>query len=148
MKYCKYCGAELPDEAVFCTACGANQSLGEKKEAAATRPPESVSAPSAAHGTQNNYLGLTVLGFFIPLAALICYFLWKDTEPEKALAIGKGGLIEISLSPIVGLVVFVMMKEKYPDISRACGIAAIIGLVFGILMSILYSALFILLMMA
>ena len=33
MAFCKYCGNELPEDAKFCTSCGASQSDGTQKQA-------------------------------------------------------------------------------------------------------------------
>ena len=38
-------------------------------------------------------VGLNVLGFLIPLAALIMYLVMKDTTPVRAKSVGKWGLI-------------------------------------------------------
>ncbi len=146
MKNCKYCGTEIADEAVFCPNCGANQSLAGEGAGANAAPEVHASAYSA---TAEKYTGWTVLGFFIPLVALICYFVWKDSEPLKARAVGKGGLMYVSLNPIVGLIVYIVMKDNYPDISKACGICGIIGVVlnvFTFFLSFMFS--FLLLMMA
>ncbi|MBQ7363015.1 MAG: zinc ribbon domain-containing protein [Clostridia bacterium] len=146
MKNCKYCGAEIIDEALFCPNCGANQSLNEEKKAESAAPEVKPSAYTAQ--SNEKFTGWTVLGFFFPLIALICYFVWKDTEPSKALAIGKGGLMSVSLSsPIIALVIYLVMKEQYPDVAKACGICGIIGIVVGVLSSILYFILLVALMM-
>ena len=66
------------------------------------------------------------------------WLVWKDSEPSKAIAVGKGGLMYVSLSPIIGLVCYLITKDKYADIAKACGICAIIGLVLSILYTVLY----------
>ena len=44
---------------------------------------------------------LLVLGFFVPIVGLVLYIVYKDSEPEKAKAAGKGALISVCVS--VGL---------------------------------------------
>jgi len=146
MKNCKYCGTELPDEALFCTSCGANQTVTRENTSESAAPAVNPSVYNSA--PNEKYTGWCVLGFIFPLIALLCYFLWRDREPAKALAVGKGGLMSLSFSsPIVGLIVYIVMKEQYHDIAKACGICAIVGFAFGIVCSILYSILFVFLMM-
>ncbi len=75
--YCKACGKELHDSAVVCVACG-------------------VGTENKLNGAVENESGLagwSVLGFFIPVLALILYLIWKDEKPLTARAVGKGGII-------------------------------------------------------
>ena len=127
----------MDDNAQLCPCCGANQTA----PAASVATAQPVSVPLEKH------TGLTVLGFFIPLAALIMWLMWKDTEPSKAMAAAKGGLMYLSLSPVIGLVIYLLMKDKYHDIAKACGICAIVGVVLGVLYFILYIFLIIVMMM-
>jgi hypothetical protein len=123
----------MNDESVFCSTCGQSQATTQ----------ESFNAAPAA---KESYVGWTVLGFLIPLVGLILWAVWKDSEPDKALAVGKGGLMMLCFSyPIVGLIVYLVMKENYPDIAKACGICAIISVgasvVFGVLFGVIYAIL-------
>lgn len=77
--YCKKCGKELDDEAKFCPYCGT--STRDEKENA-----QNGDASSA---------GLGILCFFLPIAGLILYIVWKDTYPLKAKSCGKGALISV-----------------------------------------------------
>ncbi|MBQ4086651.1 MAG: zinc ribbon domain-containing protein [Clostridia bacterium] len=87
MKYCVGCGKELVDEAVVCTQCGR-------------------SVPSLKEPTEKDSGGFLwgLLGFFIPMAGLILYLVWKDTLPKRAKAVGKGALV----STILGIVFFIL----------------------------------------
>ena len=60
--FCKNCGKEIVDGAVFCPYCGAN-----------VNAPEPVAQP-AKSGAQDNPVAIVglVLAFIIPLAGLIC----------------------------------------------------------------------------
>ena len=129
MKNCKYCGTEIDDAAVFCPACGANQ----------TADASSTSAPvtNTVVNSNEKYTGFVVLGFFFPLIALILYLVWKDNEPAKAMACGKGGLMGLSFSyPLAALIIYIVMKDTYPDIAKACGICGIISLIVGVVVGI------------
>lgn len=39
--------------------------------------------------------GWASLGFFIPVAGLILYLVWKDEKPRNASAAGKGALVSV-----------------------------------------------------
>lgn len=139
MKNCKYCGTPMDEDAIFCQSCGANQNVA----GATDRGPE-LNSNVVSGDRSGSLIGWTILGFIIPLAALILYVLWKDSEPEKALAAGKGGLMSLCFgTPIIGLVVFLVAKDKYPDIAKACGICAIISFVIGIIFSILFTVIYV-----
>ncbi len=92
--YCSNCGKEVNDQAVVCIHCGC--AIENKKTSLASQE----DAPNT---------GFAVLGFFIPLAGLILYLVYKDTAPQKAKSAGKGALIgfcaSIAFSIIYGVVV-------------------------------------------
>lgn len=118
MKNCPYCGAQVDDNALFCPACGSAQAAAQQETFADTKVT-----------TNETYTGLTVLGFFFPLIALVLYIVWNSTQPAKALAAGKGGLMSVSLgSPIIALVIYIVTKDKYPAIAKACGICGILSI--------------------
>ena len=79
MKYCSRCGKEIEEDAATCIYCGYAMSVtAEQVE------PEEQDEPS---------VGLTVLGFFIPIVGLILYLRYNnDDQPLKAESAGKGAL--------------------------------------------------------
>ena len=124
MKNCPYCGAQIDDNALFCPGCGSAQSVPTQESFADTK---------AQANTNETYTGLTVLGFFFPLVALILYVMWNSTQPAKALAAGKGGLMSVSLgSPIIALVIYIVTKDNHPSIAKACGICGILSIFVSI----------------
>ena len=125
MKYCVSCGKPIADENIFCPYCGTHQS-------------------ESGHGKTNvsvteKHTGLTVLGFIFPIVALIGYFFWSNTDYDKAFAVAKGGLMNLSLNPILGLIIYIFSKDSYPDVAKACGICAIVGVGASVLASVLAS---------
>lgn len=74
--YCKNCGQQLDDKAVFCPHCGAGTPTPS--------PVQEDDAPSA---------GFAVLGFFVPLVGLILYLVFEQEYPQRAKSSGKGALI-------------------------------------------------------
>ena len=138
MKNCKYCGTQIEDTAVFCPTCGSSQAQAG-----------GVVNETAAPVKNESYIGWTVLGFFIPIVALILWAMWKDSEPEKAIAAGKGGLIYVSIAyPIVGLILYIVFKDKYRDVAKACGIAAIIGAVVAAALIVFYIVIYVALILS
>ncbi len=89
MKYCVNCGKEIEQEIITCPDCGMIQNTNEviKTE------------------EEGSKIGFGILGFFIPVAGLILYILWKKEKPQTAKAAGKGALISV----IMGVVFYVVM---------------------------------------
>ena len=84
MAFCKYCGAQIDDNAVVCTTCGASQST----------------APAVV---DNGGFGWGALGCCLPIVGLILFLVWKDTKPKTAKAAGIGALV----STILGVVIYI-----------------------------------------
>lgn len=49
-------------------------------------------------------IGWAVLGFFVPLAGLILFIVWKDTKPLCAKKAGIGALVGVILSVVVSVI--------------------------------------------
>lgn len=86
MGYCKYCGAEVAGDAVFCIHCG--RSL--------------VDEHTYSQNDDSGSFGYGVLGFFIPLAGIILYLVWHKDKPKSASMAGKGAVASIILSFVLG----------------------------------------------
>ena len=78
--YCKNCGAQVDDKAVVCLRCGFQLAPIKKKPA------------------DDGSLIWTVVGFFVPVAALVLYLIWKDDKPKCAKRAALGGLICLGMS--------------------------------------------------
>lgn len=100
--YCNNCGNEIADAAVICVHCGC--SVNQNRTTAVN----TGDAPST---------GMSVLGFFVPLAGLIIWLLNKDTKPLMAKSAGKGAIIgfvaSMIFSIIYGVVMGVMFSSYY-----------------------------------
>ncbi|MDD4840035.1 MAG: hypothetical protein PHE93_05170, partial [Clostridia bacterium] len=53
--------------------------------------------------------GFGVLGFFVPLAGLILYLVWKDSRPLRAKASGKGALVSVIISVIFSVIYYIFL---------------------------------------
>lgn len=100
MVFCRHCGTEIDDKAVICPHCGVQQkSLSEE--------------------TDTGGFGWGALGFFVPVAGLVLYLMWKQEKPKSAKAAGLGALI----STIIG-VVFLFVYFLFVFFVLLIGIAA------------------------
>jgi uncharacterized membrane protein YvbJ len=104
MKYCTHCGTQLNDFAAVCTHCGCmvgniNIQQGPKEE----------DAPST---------GFAILGFFVPLAGLILWLVWKDEFPLRAKSVGKGALICVIVNVglayvyVIAIIIFLLVSQS------------------------------------
>ncbi len=96
--YCRKCGKEIDDEAVFCTHCGC--AVNDSKPNATSN----VGSPEANKKT----LGI-VLGFFIGIIGLIigiCMYPNESEERETFISGWvKGFVIAIVISVVMGVIV-------------------------------------------
>ena len=142
MKYCTYCGTELPEGAAFCPNCGARATAATHDTRTESDGPtlaESVfGRGSTAPTAEGRSRGIAVLSFFFPIVGLILWAIWRDTQPGKAMSAAKGGLASVCVgTPIIGLIVYLTMKDSSPELARTSGIAAIVGVVIGAVFTVL-----------
>ena len=52
--------------------------------------------------------GFAVLGFFVPVAGLVLWLVWKDETPLKASSAGKGALAGVITSAALGIIVAII----------------------------------------
>ena len=83
--FCRKCGKEIMDDAVFCMYCGC--STQEKQNIAKN----TNDAPS---------FGMATLGFFIPLVGFIIWLVYGNSKPLMAKSAGKGALLFLSYSSL------------------------------------------------
>lgn len=96
--YCPNCGTKVNKEQDICLNCGCFL----KKE----EPPRQKS--------NIDPIAWAVLGFFVPVAGLILFLIWKDSQPEDAKAAGKGALISVIVSAAIGLISILIMFAVIP----------------------------------
>ena len=117
MTFCSECGANLPDDALFCMSCGASVSETVKQPAPEqpayvnidpVQPnyPPQFSQPSAEYvdpyPVTVTHRGFWWLGFIVPVLGLILHIVWKNSKPRLSRSIGKGALV----SAIIGSVFY------------------------------------------
>lgn len=134
--FCENCGKQIPDDAVFCTNCGAKQTA--KTAAVPTSQPVSQTAapkverPVSYQQTTKAYeavdhisMGQYLIMFLItaiPIAGIVMLFIWafgSETGPNKknfaraylimmAIAIGLSILISIVMGAIMASLISTM----------------------------------------
>ena len=83
MKYCPNCGNQVDPKAVICPHCGVPL-------------PSSSSFSTPATTTADTGSALWgILGFFVPVAGLVLYIVWYNSEPKNAKSAGIGALIQV-----------------------------------------------------
>jgi len=55
-----------------------------------------------------------IVGFFVPLAGLILFFVWKQTNPAQSKAAGIGALISVGIS-IISMIIFSAMLAPFTN---------------------------------
>jgi hypothetical protein len=75
------------------------------------RPPASAPHQGTAGQSSSDApsMGYAVLGFFIPLAGLILYLVWKDQYPLRAKSAGKGALIGFIVDLVLPCAIFALI---------------------------------------
>ena len=89
MAFCKYCGAQIDDNAVVCTSCGVAQNT----------------APAVV---DKGGFGWGLLGWCVPIVGLILFLVWKDTKPKTAKAAGIGALVSVILGVVIYIATFAL----------------------------------------
>ena len=136
MKFCKYCGNSIDDNAIFCSSCGArvnddapggyNQNCGFNRS-----PFGSFTSP---YYSSEGSSAIAVLSFFFWEVGLVLWLVWRRTNPGKARSAAKGALANACLGmPVLGLVLWLIWREDIDkqDYAKVCGISAIVGAVFA-----------------
>lgn len=88
--FCRNCGAELNDQAVICPKCGTEQ-----------KP--------AASANDTGSIGWALLGCCVPVAGLILFLVWKDTQPLNAKKAGIGALVSVIASIVFSILYAVLV---------------------------------------
>lgn len=105
--YCSKCGKELDKNATFCSECG--------------NEVNNQTVVSNTNNVQNSgsSFGWGVLGFFIPLAGLILFLVWKTDRPKDSKASGIGALIGVISLVLFYILIFVLaFSISYNSVSN------------------------------
>ena len=96
---CKKCGKELADGVKFCDQCGTKckEDVIEELEVVQEKSREETKQENTQvqSSQDTGSIGWGVLGFFVPIAGLVLFLLWRTERPKSAKAAGIGALISV-----------------------------------------------------
>ena len=107
--YCGQCGNRIDNETEICPFCGSRVARPPRQPAGAQNTGNTWG--QTGYGNTSNSVSsgenaaFWILGFFIPLAGLIIYLVYENSNPQRAKSAGKGALIGF----IVGVVLTVVL---------------------------------------
>lgn len=81
MNYCSNCGNKVEENHIYCLNCG-------------VKLKNDVSENSNNHVDDGGFVW-GILGFFVPMAGLILYLVWRNERPKTAKKAGKGALFSV-----------------------------------------------------
>ncbi|MBU1145526.1 MAG: zinc ribbon domain-containing protein [Firmicutes bacterium] len=97
--YCPKCGSQVTENQDFCLNCG--KALSH----------DSNDSSSGYSVNEGSTIGFGVLGFFIPLAGIILFIIWKDKRPKASKSAGIGAVIGFVGAIIYGILMWELMSS-------------------------------------
>lgn len=94
MNYCPHCGEKVNSDQDVCLSCGKYLKVEDDLD-------HLISNDSGG-------IGYGLLAFFVPLAGLILYFVWKNEKPVTASSLAKG-LIAYLIFMVVYVLIIVLI---------------------------------------
>lgn len=114
MAFCRNCGKEIQETAVFCPFCGSSQQTTQQInefESATNVRSQAVYDGQSNNGTTSpatpdtGNFGWGLLGFCIPIVGLVLWIVWNASHPRNAKAAGTGALVSV----ILGILFYVLI---------------------------------------
>ena len=126
MKYCKNCGSQIDENAIFCPRCGSRVN-GDSNNMSFN--------PYGGYGVIDNEPSklLTVLSFIFWWVGLAVWLFCRRTRPGKARSALMGLLGSACFGiPLVGAVIWTLWRDdpEKKDYARMAGKTAIAGAIF------------------
>ena len=120
--YCYKCGKEIRDDSQFCSFCGAEQFEEKSSSFDTAKKDQNANGGSYAGGWQNGAWN---------------YYPHKQAAADDAPNTGFGVLS--FFFPVVGLILFLVWQDSYPQRAKSCGKGAIIGVIVTAVLSVLFT---------
>ena len=99
---CTNCNVSVSKDALYCPNCGAKVEIKEEKQTKNEEKKENevtvIEPVKTTTQSSSNSFWWGVLGFFIPLAGLILFLVWKTERPSDSKAAGIGALISVCIN--------------------------------------------------
>lgn len=96
--YCHQCGKEIDDSVQYCPYCGAPQSMTQNSD---YQYQNNQTSTPYANQQDESHIGWAILAFFIPIAGLVLYLVWRNEFPKKAKSCLHGLIVGIVLEVVM-----------------------------------------------
>lgn len=108
---CNRCGAQIPDDSLFCSKCGTPLSPAGTPYYQQPARPYYPDTASTGDRVGSFFLGLLSLptAFLTAVVAIVLYIVYKPERPQKANAIAKWTAIGLLVSLTVAIVLAVVL---------------------------------------
>lgn len=107
---CAACGTQAPER--IAGEIAASQQAASQQYAASAQiesQPSPYVQPSPQNAQDTGSFGWAVLGFFVPLAGLILWIVWKSEKPLSAKKAGMGALVGVIASVVLTIIEFAIL---------------------------------------
>ncbi|MBQ7044746.1 MAG: hypothetical protein IJN78_09150 [Clostridia bacterium] len=141
MKYCMRCGKEFEGESNFCPECAASvqPSKENRTEPVYQQPPVQQPIYQQVPPQQNPYQQPYQQAPYQQAPYQQApYQQAPYQQPAVADAPSKGFAVLSFFFPLVGLILWLVWKDKTPLKAKSCGKGALIGVIVNIVFSIIY----------
>lgn len=112
MKYCTFCGAQLEDNALFCTECGTPVEESQKIEISIEEDNEGSKANLLQSVSTSNVEKAVILAYFFWVGFIISYFAFDKNDPFVKFHLNQALWVHLlflfSLIPMFGSVVWIV----------------------------------------
>ncbi len=143
--YCKFCGKELPERALYCPHCGKRQSDAQAPNGSAQSGVGGPGAPNPNAGCGPGYgpgYGGYGPGGYGPYGPGYGPYRPYPYEPDiPSMGWGVLGFF----FPMIGLILYLVWQQTMPLRARMCGKGALISVIVGAALVVFYILLLILL---
>lgn len=141
MKFCRNCGAQIDDNAIFCHNCGSRTNGDSPNNAYGFDP---YNTRGFYNVDTRESLPVAILSFCFWQIGLVLWLMWRNARPGKARSAIKGTLSATCFQfPIAGLVLWLLWRRdpENKDYAKVGAISAIVGAALALLASLALLAL-------
>lgn len=101
---CNYCGGKVKEDNIYCPNCGekvnTKKKNPKKEDKAEVVVVDGKKTEKVDQSSDYPFL-FGLLGFFVPIAGLVLFIVWRQEKPKDSTASGIGALIRVILLFIV-----------------------------------------------
>ncbi len=99
MNYCPNCGEKVDNNAYVCVRCGFK-----------------LRSDNVENSNDNGSIAWGILGFLVPIAGIIIYFIMKKDNPKNSKMAIRGSLINLCLNFVLFVISIIMIIFSFPVI--------------------------------